>query len=170
MGIPKQHRAIRNPGEERQTSPGSPRNGTTRSNGPATSCIRLERRQPRLMPNRPPLACNWKPRRNTPVNETKVDKMTQEPVGSESQVKKGGSRVAILLGAVGGVAMFVGVMVWYFMLVDRPPPSLPHRAQRTPTAEHLPAPPEQRSPRDGAEVLEHCPRLTVGDRRENGQG
>ena len=106
------------------------------------------------------------------MNETKVDKMTQEPVGSESQVEKGGSRVAILLGAVGGVAMFVGVMVWYFMLVDRPPPSLPHKSAGADSNGGTPAGATKNSEAlvMGAEVLEHCPRLTVGDRRENGQG
>ena len=65
--------------------------------------------------------------------------MTQEPVGSESQAKKGGSPVAVLLGAVGGVAMFVGVMVWYFTLVDRPPPSLPHKEQGADSSGGTPA-------------------------------
>ena len=93
------------------------------------------------------------------MNETKVDKMTQEPVGSESQVKKGGSRVAILLGAVGGVAMFVGVMVWYFMLVDRPPPSLPHKSAGAESSGGTPAGATHNSEAlvMGAEVLDIVP-------------
>ena len=61
IGIPKnsvlQYEAER---EERQVSPGPPRNGRRGANAPGTSCIRLKRRQQRFMPNRPPSACNFR--------------------------------------------------------------------------------------------------------------
>jgi hypothetical protein len=31
----------------------------------------------------------------------------------------------LLLGVLGGIALFAVVMVWYFMMVDQPPPPLP---------------------------------------------
>ena len=93
------------------------------------------------------------------MNKTKVDKMTQEPVGPGSQAKKGGSPIVILLSAVGGVAMFVGVMVWYFTSVDRPPPSLPHKSAGADSSGGTPAGATNNSEAlvMGAEVLDIVP-------------
>ena len=44
---------------------------------------------------------------------------------------KRGSNVAVLVGVVGGAAIFFGVMVWYFAMVDRRPPPMPDMGRGT---------------------------------------
>ncbi len=54
-----------------------------------------------------------------------MDPNPQGPVGIKHPSKKRENIIAVVAGVVGGVGLFVGVMIWYFWMAAQPAPPLP---------------------------------------------
>jgi hypothetical protein len=54
-----------------------------------------------------------------------MDHNPRGSVGTEHPAKKRENTVAVVAGVVGGAALFVGVMVWFFWMAAQPAPPLP---------------------------------------------
>jgi hypothetical protein len=54
-----------------------------------------------------------------------MDPNRQESVGTKHPSKKRENTIAVIVGVVGGGALFVGVMVWYFWMAGQSAPPMP---------------------------------------------
>jgi hypothetical protein len=56
------------------------------------------------------------------MEKNTVDQNAQELSERRQEAKRRENRMATVVGIVGGVAIFGGIMAWYFLRVDQPPP------------------------------------------------
>ena len=54
-----------------------------------------------------------------------MEQRTQNAIGAACHSKKCAGSVAALIGVVGGLTLFVGIMVWYFGTAAQPASSVP---------------------------------------------
>jgi hypothetical protein len=54
-----------------------------------------------------------------------MDHTTHDPAGTKHPSSTGANTVAVVAGVVGGAALFVGVMAWYFWMAGQQAPPMP---------------------------------------------
>ena len=54
-----------------------------------------------------------------------MDHTTHDPAGTKHPSNTGANTVAVVAGVVGGAALFVGIMAWYFWMAGQQAPPMP---------------------------------------------